>query len=147
MMSKHTAYRDSLTPGRVTVLALAAGAVHLACDLAAAKIPFAAPPYLLFSYMPEAFRDLSPLGVSIAASAVNGVIAAIAFAAVPTARRRPVPLGCVLFAFWAGSGLCLALVWLSGAGWRAITGLAFGAPRALAAAAVLLWLRPGPGQG
>ncbi len=137
-----------LTASRAALLALVAGAVHLACDLAARLLPGAAPPYLLLAYMPEPFQALSPVAVSIAASAVNGLIACIALVALepPPARprrRQMAVLAAVLFSFWLLSGVLTAVVWLSGAGWRLVGALGLGAPRALAVAAVLVRLRYG----
>ncbi len=136
------------TASRAVLLAFVAAVLHLACDLAATLLPVATPPYLLLAFAPEAFQALSPLAVSIAASAVNGIIAAIALAAIePAAARTPgrqvAVLGAVLFAFWLLSGILTAVVWLTGAGWRLIGALGFGAPRALAVATVLVWLQDG----
>jgi hypothetical protein len=140
------------TVSHAALLALVAGGVHLTCDLAASLLPGATPPYLLLPYAPEPFQALSPVAVSIAASVVNGIIAAIALAAIePAPSRSPgrqvMVLAAVLFAFWMLSGTLTAVVWLTGAGWRVAGALALGAPRALLVAGVLVWLRGRRSEG
>ncbi len=133
------------TVGHAALLALAAAAVHLACDLTATFLPGATPPHLLLRYAPEPFQTLSPVAVGIAASAVNGIIAAIALAAVEPAQarspgRQVTVLAAALFAFWLLSGSLTAVIWLTGAGWHVAGALGVGAPRAILVAAVLVWL-------
>ncbi|ACG72674.1 conserved hypothetical protein [Anaeromyxobacter sp. K] len=133
-------------PRRAHGLALAAlaGAVHLACDAAAAQVHAIAPPYLLLDHAAELFRDLLALDrtailvtVSVAASAVNGAIAALMAVALEDAPRRRRALAWVLTAFWVLSGGLLILVYLSPPWGVALGSLAAGVPRAWAVAWVL----------
>lgn len=96
-----------------------------------------APPYLLLDHAAEVFRELLALDrtailttVAVAASAVNGAIAAmlaVALEAVPHRRRT---LAWVLVAFWVFSGGLMILVYLSPPWLTVLGSLAAGIPRA-----------------
>lgn len=133
--------QDGPSAPRIVALALAAALIHLAADWASLHVPGAAPPHLRLEYAPEVFQTIPWLAVSIASSAVNGIIAAIALVALdsvapqqparPSAPRWPL-LGGVLFGFWVLSDGLMALVWLSLPAGAALAGLGAGLPRCLA---------------
>jgi hypothetical protein len=118
--------------GRALLLGIAAAVLHGACDLATFPSRWTRPPYLRIEDAPEMFHTLSPVGVSVAASAVSGVIAALAVLAVePAPGRRARTLGIVLAAFWLCSAVLFQAVWLS-TGWRyGLTSLPLALPRGL----------------
>jgi len=117
------------------------GAVHLAFDLAASRLPWTTPPYLLLDYASETFRDLLLLdrttllvAVAVISAGVNGAIAGLFAGALAEARRRMVVLAASLFALWVFSGGLMMLVYLDPPLPVALGSLAAGAPRALAVA-------------
>jgi hypothetical protein len=121
-----------------------AGAVHLALDVLASRLPWTTPPYLLLDHANEAFRDLLLLDretllgvVAFVASGVNGLIAALFAAALAGARHPVVTLGLSLFALWVFSGGLMILVYLDPPAAVTAGSLAAGAPRAFAVAWVL----------
>jgi hypothetical protein len=128
------------TAGLARLFALA-GLAHLAADFLASRAVATTPPYLLLRYAPEDFRAfLEPLsaGVSIAASIVNGAIAALlalVFADRPRGRRFA-PLAGALAAAWVVGGALFELVYLSAPWPVALGSLVAGLPRA----AAIAWL-------
>jgi hypothetical protein len=78
------------------------------------------------------FQLLSPVAVSIAVSAVSGIIGAIAVLALEPPRRRPVTLALVVTAFWLFSAGLTRVVWLSTPWGETVAGLLFGIPRGAA---------------
>ncbi len=132
-----------LTGARLLGLAALAAGLHLALDGLFWLVPWAAPPHLLLRYAPEFVREMvGPLGVSIAASAVWGIIGVIALVAIepgagPPARRVRV-LAAVLWGFWLLSEGLMALVWLDAPWGPVLGGLAAGIPRSAAVAWVLV---------
>jgi len=119
-------------PGRLVRLAALAGALSLALDLAASRLPALAPPYLLLDYVDEAFRVfLSPAVVAIAASCANGAMAALlALGLEPVARRRALKLAAALAGLWIGSGALFLLVYVRAPWTVALGSLASSLPRA-----------------
>jgi hypothetical protein len=110
-----------------------AALVHAAFDLVTWPSAWTRAPYLRLEDMHEAFGALSPVGVSIAASAVSGIIAALALVAFePASGRRARALGLALAAFWIFSALLTHAVWLSTPWSRALVALPLGIPRGLA---------------
>ncbi len=132
-----------LTGPRLLGLAALAAGLHLALDGLSWLVPFAAPPHLLLRYAPEFVREMvGPLGVSIAASIVWGLIGVIALLAVepgagPPAGRVRV-LAPLLWGFWLLSEGLMALVWLDAPWGRVLGGLLAGLPRSAAVAWVLV---------
>ena len=123
----------SIPAGRAFALGTLAAVLHGLFDLLTWPYPLTRPPYLRLEDMPQAFSSLSPAGVSLAASAVSGVIAALAIVAVEPARnRRVVTLGLVLAAFWLFSALLTHAVWLRTSWTLALTSLPLAVPRGLA---------------
>lgn len=120
----------------LTLAALAAG-LHLACDAVASRWGVTAPPYLLLDHAAPVFKELLLLDrttilatVAVAASAVNGAIAAMLAVALEEVAHRRRTLAWVLVAFWVFSGGLMILVYLSPP-WIAVAGsLAAGVPRA-----------------
>lgn len=122
-----------ISGGRAMSLGGLAAALHGAFDLATWPSRLTRPPYLRLEDMPEVFSMLSPAGVSFATSAVSGIIAALALAAVePGPGRRAWTLGLVLAAFWIFSALLTQAVWLATPWTLAATSLPLGLPRGLA---------------
>lgn len=120
------------------------GAVHLAFDLVASRLPWTTPPYLLLDYASETFRDLLLLdrttllvAVAVVSAGVNGAIAGLFAAALAGARRRVLALAASLFALWVFSGGVMMLVYLDPPRTVALGSLAAGAPRLLLVAWVL----------
>ena len=134
-------------PRLIGLVALAAG-LHLALDALCWLVPWTAPPHLLLRYAPEFVRHMvGPLGVSIAASAVWGLIGVITLVAVepgagPPARRVRV-LATVLWGFWLLSEGLMSLVWLDAPWGPVLGGLAAGIPRSAAVAWLLARLERG----
>lgn len=121
-----------------------AGAVHLALDAIASRLPWTTPPYLLLDHANEAFRDFLLLDrgtllgvVAFVSAGVNGLIAALFAAALAGARRPVMALGLSLSALWVFSGGLMMLVYLDPPGLIAAGSLAAGAPRAFVVAWVL----------
>lgn len=128
---------------RTAALAAGAALLHLGFDIACSAVSWARPPYLRTEDLPEVFRELpfvsAPVAVSLAASAVSGILAAIALAAVePGAPRRRRQLVGIVTGFWLFTALLTWLVWLSTPFVRALPGIALGLPRGLAVG-WLLW--------
>jgi hypothetical protein len=122
--------------------------LHGAFDLATWPSVWTRPSYLRVEDMPELFETLSPVGISVAASAVSGVIAALAIMAVEPARDRRVwTLGAVLTAFWFLSALLTHLVWLRTPWTLALTSLPLALPRGLGIGWVTARLLPAAGAG
>jgi hypothetical protein len=139
--------RSSPPRPRPVRLALLAGAVHLAFDWLASRLEATTPPYLLLRHAPELFRDvLDPVGVAVAASLVQGVIAVLIGAAFEErpAGRRAVPLALALWGLWILSGGLLELVYLSAPWPVALGSLAAGLPRAAAVAWLVDRMMPAP---
>ena len=117
---------------RVLALGAVAALVHAAFDLVTWPSSWTRAPYLRLEDMHEAFGALSPVGVSIAASVVSGIIAALALAAFePAPGRRARTFGLALAAFWIFSALLTHAVWLSTPWSRALVALPLGIPRGL----------------
>ncbi len=117
------------------------GAVHLALDVLASRLPWTTPPYLLLDYASETFRDLLLLdrttlriAVAVVSAGVNGAIAGLFAAALGQARRPVLALSASLFAVWVFSGGLMILVYLDPPWPIALGSLAAGAPRAFAVA-------------
>jgi hypothetical protein len=136
------------TGGRVAGPAALAAVLHGLFDLVTWYSRWTRPPYLRLEDMPEMFSMLSPLGVSIATSAVSGVIAGLAIAGIePAPGRRATSLGLVLAGFWFFSAVLVHAVWLRTSWTLAATSLPLALPRGLAigwAAARLAAPRPAP---
>ena len=127
------------TAATLARLSALAGLAHIAADGLASRLELTTPPHLLLRHAPEVFRDfLDPVGVSIAASLVGGVMSALvalAFEDRPRGRRAR-PLAVSLAGRWLLSGGLFAAVYLS-APWSVVVGsLAAGIPRAV----VVAWL-------
>ncbi|MFL5300493.1 MAG: hypothetical protein ACJ79R_09140 [Anaeromyxobacteraceae bacterium] len=122
----------SPSPSRLAALALAAAALHGGLDALCSAAALTTPPYLRLGDAPEVFQLVSPLAVSIAASAVSGIIAAIAVSIVGAARARRRALGAALAGFWLFSAVLLRLTWLDTPLLPTIVGLACGIPRGFA---------------
>jgi hypothetical protein len=134
-----------ISGARALALGALAALLHAGFDLATWGSAWTRPPYLRLEDMPEVFSSLSPVGVSIAASAVSGVIAALAILAVePQRDRRAVPLGLALAAFWLLSGVLTHAVWLRTSPAQAATSLLLGLPRGLAIGWAAARLAPAP---
>jgi len=117
-------------PGLVACL------LHLGCDALLGRIAWARPPYLRLEDMPEPFRELpfvsAPLAVSVAASVVGGILAAIALAAVePAVPRRGRLVTRLVTGFWIFSAFLSWATWLSTPFLTALPGMALGIPRGL----------------
>jgi hypothetical protein len=135
----------SIPAPRVLALGAVAALLHGVFDLLTWPSVWTRPPYLRLEDMPEVFSTLSATGVSIAASAVSGVIAALAVFAVEPARdRRVVTLGLVLAAFWLFSALLTHVVWLRTSSTLLLTSLPLALPRGLAIGWVATRLLPAP---
>jgi hypothetical protein len=133
-----------LSGRRVAALSVLAAALHGAFDAVTYRLPWAAPPYLRLADAPEMFEMLSPVAVSVAASCVSGIIAAIAVVAVEPGRgRRSLALGAVIAGFWLLSAVLMRLTWLSTPWPVALVGIACGVPRGLVIGAVLSRLARG----
>lgn len=133
------------SPNGKRVLALGALAVlvHAAFDLVTYPSAWTRAPYLRVEDMNEAFGALSPVAISIAASAVSGVIAVLALVAFePAPGRRARSLGVTLAAFWIFSALLTHAVWLSTPWTYALVALPLGIPRGLAVGWILARLAP-----
>lgn len=130
-------------------LAFLAAAVHLVFDWLGSRLDVTTPPYLLLRYAPEVFREiLDPVGVSVAASLVQGAIAVLIGAAFEQrpAGRRAVPLALALWGLFVLSGGLLELVYLSAPWPVALGSLAAGLPRAAAVAWLVDRMMPGPAR-
>jgi len=140
-----TAGGRPLTGPRLLGLAAIAAGMNLALDGLSWLVPFAAPPHLLLRYAPEFVREmLGPLAVSIAASAVWGLIGLIALLAIepgaaPPARRVRI-FATALWGFWLLSEGLMALVWLEAPWGPVLGGLLAGIPRSAAVAWALVRL-------
>jgi hypothetical protein len=125
-----------------------AGIAHLVLDGLAARVPYAAPPYLLLDYASESFRDLLLLdrrtllvAVSVISAGVNGMIAGLFATALAGAHRRVVAIGASLSALWVFSGGLMTLVYLSPPAAVVAGSLVAGVPRSFVVAWVLeRWL-------
>jgi hypothetical protein len=133
----------SPTGKRILALCALAMLVHAGFDLVTWPSAWTRAPYLRVEDMNEAFAGLSPVGISIAASAVSGVIAGLALVAFEPARgRRARSLGLALAAFWIFSALLTHAVWLSTPWTYALVALPLGVPRGLAVGWLLARLAP-----
>ena len=134
-------------PRRTGALAVLAALVHLLFDAAQSVLPGLRPPYLRFEDMPEAFRELpfvsAPVAVSVASSAVGGLLAAISLLAVEerAPNRRPLLLGLVT-GFWLFSACLGWLTWLSTPFLSVLPGILLGIPRGLTVGWLLWRLSP-----
>lgn len=134
-----TASERPLSGPRLLGLALLASGLDLALDGITWLVPLAAPPHLLLRHAPDFVRQVvGPLGVSIAASIVWGLIGVLALLAVepgaaPRARRARI-LAALLWGLWLLSEGLLALVWLDAPWAQVLGGLAAGLPRSAAVA-------------
>jgi hypothetical protein len=136
-------------PRRIASLGALAALVHLALDALLSPFPWARPPWLRLEDMPEAFRELplvsASVAVSIAASVVGGLLAAIAVAAVePGAPRRGRMLAGLVTGFWLFSAVLTWLTWLQTPFLVALPGILLGIPRGLAVGWLLWRLSPPP---
>ncbi len=138
-----TASHPASSPAR---LGAAAAAAHLACDFLASRATWTTPPYLLLSYMDEAFRDfLNPIGVSIGtALALGAMTTSIALAVEGLARRRAPVLAGALSGLWVFSGGLMLLVYARPPWGVALGSLAAGVPRMWAIAWLLDRMMPRP---
>lgn len=130
-------------PPRTAALGVGSALLHLAFDVACSAVAWARPPYLRMEDLPEAFRHLplvsAPVAVSVAASAVSGLLAVIALLAVePGTPRRRWQLTRIVTGFWLFTAVLTWLVWLSTPFTRILPGIALGLPRGLAVG-WLLW--------
>ncbi len=131
------------SPRRTASLGALAALVHLSLDALLTPFRWARPPWLRMEDMPEAFRELpfvsAPVAVSASASAVGGLLAAIALLAVePDAPRRGWLLSGLVTGFWLVSAVLTWLTWLSTPFLAALPGILLGIPRGLAVG-WLLW--------
>lgn len=140
-----------LAVARPAGLAALAASLHLCLDGIAWLVPGAAPPHLLLRYAPELVQELvAPLAAAIAASAIWGIIAVLALAAIEPAAaspgRRSAILAGALLGLWLLSEGLLSLVWLDAPAGPVLGGLAAGLPRSLLVAFALVRLerRPRP---
>jgi len=134
---------------RTLIPAAAAAAAHLAFDAAASLVPWLRPPYLRFEDLPEVFRELpfvsAPVAVSLAASAVGGILAAISLLAVePSEPRRLRLVTMLVTGLWLFSALLSWLTWLSTPLAAVLPGILAGIPRGLTVG-WLLWRLSLPG--
>ncbi len=131
------------SPARLGAIATA---VHLAFDFLATRAPATTPPYLLLSYMDEAFREfLNPVGVSIGtALALGAMTTAIALAVEWVPRRRALVLAASLSGLWVFSGGLMLLVYVRPPWGVALGSLAAGLPRTWAIAWLLDRAMPRP---
>ncbi len=133
-------------------LAALAGAIHLAFDALASRLPATTPPYLLLDHAGEMFRGLVEaldrtavlITVSVMAAAVNGAIAALLAVAFEGLRHRRRTLAWTLLALWTLGGALMMLVYLSPPWGVAIASLAAGIPRVVLVAWVLDRVLPPP---
>ena len=134
------------TASSPVLLGAVAAAVHLGFDFLASRSAWTTPPYLLLSFMDEAFRDfLNPVGVSIgAAFGLAAMTTAIALAAEWVPRRRAAVLGSALSALWVFSGGVMLAVYVRPPWGVAIGSLAAGLPRMWAIAWILDRVMPRP---
>ncbi len=114
------------------------------CDFVFSWNPLAAAPYLAHRAEPV-FRAVPALTFGTLAEGVNGLIAALAFAAwgarVPGSPwRRGLVFGLTWFGFWVVSGTMSAYVWLAVPDSLALANVACGLPKCLALGAALSWL-------
>lgn len=130
--------------------AAVAAAVNVLADLLTSRAELTTPPYLLLDHAAEPFRQVVALdraavlgAVSIAASVVNGLVAALFAEAVAGARRPVVVLGALLSAIWVVSGALLALVYLDAPATILSGSLLAGLPRSFAVAWAIDRLRGG----
>jgi hypothetical protein len=127
---------DTTSPRRTAALALLTALVHIGFDAACSAARWARPPHLRLEDMPEAFRSLplvdSAAAVSIAFSAVGGVLAALGLHAVGRGPRRFQALAGFLGGLWLLSEALTWLTWLSTPLLAALPGLLLGVPRGLA---------------
>lgn len=131
---------------RVVGLATLAGAADLVLDLLASRLEATTPPYLLLRYAAEVFQELlSPVGVAIAAAAVNGLIAALLALALERTPRRVLVLGASLSGLWVLSGGLMILLYFSPPAPVALGSLAAGIPRGFILAWLLDRVLPRPG--
>jgi hypothetical protein len=118
---------------RLAALGATAALLHAAFD-ALSTGAGVAPPYLRLDDAPEVFRLVSPVAVSVAASAIGGIIAAICLVVVAAAARgvRALPLGAAIAAFWIFSAVLARLAWFTTPPGASIAAIACGVPRGLA---------------
>jgi hypothetical protein len=130
MSAPPTAALSSL---RLAALGALAAVLHGGLD-AASSAAGATPPYLRLADAPEAFRVLSPFAVSVAFSAVSGVIAAIALVVVSASRRgaAALPLGVAIAALWILSAALSRVAWFDTPAGPTLLSIACGVPRGLA---------------
>ncbi len=137
--------RKPLTAPRLLGLIAVAAGLHLAVDGLSWLVPGTAPPHLLLRYGPDFAREMvGPLGMSIAACAIWGIVGVIALLAIEPigggpARRARV-LAATLWGFWLLSEGLMALVWLDAPWGLVVGGLLAGIPRSAAVAWALVWM-------
>jgi hypothetical protein len=133
---------------RVAAIAFVAAALHGALDATFSATSLTTPPYLRLGDAPDVFRLVSPVAVSLAASVVSGIIAAIATSILGARpERRVALLGAVLAAFWMFSAALTRLAWLDTPLWPSVVGVLCGIPRGLAVAWGVSKLVPIPPPG
>lgn len=136
-------------PPRLVRLASLAAILHFGFDSLFRAWTATTPPYLLFAYMGEVFRDmlgmLGPVAVSAVTSAISGMVAAIfAVALQEVGGRRREKLGALLFGLWCLTGGLTFAAYLDAPAPVIAGSLAAGLPRAAALAFFLDRLVPRP---
>jgi hypothetical protein len=125
-----------------------AAAVNVVADLLASRSELTTPPYLLLDHAAEPFRQMVELdraavlgAVSIAASIVNGLVAALFAEAAVGSRRFVALLGALLAGTWIVTGALLAVIYLDVPGVVLAGSLLAGLPRSFAVAWAIERLR------
>lgn len=140
----------------------AAFAANLVFDALGARLPWTTPPWLLLDHLAGLFKELLSaepdagsfldrssigIGMSIGASGVNAIIAALLATAFEDQPRRVRALGGSLAGLWLLSGGLMMITYLSPPWGVALGSLASGLPRSFALAWLLDRLLPARAGG